>query len=186
MMNNPSANMTRRCAASRLLILALLIAAEACSAFSTRPPTRSRSSLKKPGTISRRVFAFTATGSLHATFSPNRKRQASPSTKAKTEPSTSTSLDFQSGADDSPLDFDSSILDTQWRSALEDLEEMNGGAPAGATPGPLIQKADVEYNLRDTASGVGAVGKGALDVAAAFVPVLIEVGVVVTIASHLQ
>ena len=63
---------------------------------------------------------------------------------------------------------------------------MNGGAPAGATPGPLIQKADVEYNLRDTASGVSAVGKGALDVATAFVPVLIELGVVVTIASRLQ
>lgn len=175
-----------RCAASRLLALALLVAAEACSAFSTRPPTRSRSAKLKPGTVSRRVFAFTATGSLHATFSPYRRRPSSPSTATttnQTSSSTSTSLSFHyGGVDESTLDFDSSALDAQWRAALEDLEEMN----IQASPGPIFRKEDVQYNLRDTASEVRAVGKGALEVAFAFAPVLLEVGAVAAIASRLQ
>ena len=126
-----------RCAASRLLTLALLIAAE-CSAFSTRPPTRPRSATLKPGTVSRRVFAFTATGFLHATFSPYRRRYASPSTTATADvqtsssTSSSTSLDYRRGGADEPtLDLDGTVLDAQWRAALGDPEEMNG---EGASP----------------------------------------------------
>jgi len=59
-------------------------------------------------------------------------------------------------------------------------------SPIGASSGPFTLKEDVYYNLRDTASGVRAVGKGAMDVAAAFAPVLIEVGAVVMFASKFQ
>ena len=66
---------------------------------------------------------------------------------------------------------------------------MNGGGASptvDAPPVPVVRREDVQYNLRDTASGVRAVGKGALDVAVAFAPVLLEVGVVVTILSRFQ